>query len=185
MLQLRLFLLFLLLLLELCIFLSRYIYLEKHLKMDYYSYFKKQIGLDIFFVSLIVNTRNHAIKSPSVSVPRSTYVSGFLRHIGVDTLSQCEKPARRCPRAPHLRQPPSPPGVPPDLLTLRAFFAFLSSQHILIVQRQLAVLEEELEEFRLALRQYMECACAQTGCLQSVLLVLALKNDSIVAVDSF
>ncbi len=45
---------------------------------------------------------------------------------------------------------------------------FLSSQHILIVQRQLSVLEEELEEFRLALRQYMECACAQTGCLQSV-----------------
>lgn len=44
----------------------------------------------------------------------------------------------------------------------------LSSQHILIVQRQLSVLEEELEEFRLALRQYMECACAQTGCLQSV-----------------
>lgn len=30
------------------------------------------------------------------------------------------------------------------------------------------MLEEELEEFRLALRQYMECACAQTGCLQSV-----------------
>lgn len=42
------------------------------------------------------------------------------------------------------------------------------SQHILIVQRQLSVLEEELEEFRLALRQYMECACTQTGCLQSV-----------------
>ena len=49
-----------------------------------------------------------------------------------------------------------------------AFFFFLSSQHILIVQRQLSVLEEELEEFRLALRQYMDCACAQTGCLQSV-----------------
>lgn len=45
---------------------------------------------------------------------------------------------------------------------------FLSWQHILIVQRQLSVLEEELEEFRLALRQYMDCACAQTGCLQSV-----------------
>lgn len=62
---------------------------------------------------------------------------------------------------------------------------FLSSQHILIVQRQLAVLEEELEEFRLALRQYMECACAQTGCLQSVVLLFALKNDFIIAVDSF
>lgn len=33
------------------------------------------------------------------------------------------------------------------------------------------MLEEELEEFRLALRQYMECACAQTGCLQSVLIL--------------
>ncbi|KAJ0055014.1 hypothetical protein NL108_008740, partial [Boleophthalmus pectinirostris] len=38
-------------------------------------------------------------------------------------------------------------------------------QHILIVQRQLTVLEDEVEEFRLALRQYMDCACAQTGCL--------------------
>ncbi|MED6258676.1 hypothetical protein ATANTOWER_010685, partial [Ataeniobius toweri] len=43
-----------------------------------------------------------------------------------------------------------------------------SKSHILIVQRQLTVLEEELEEFRLALRQYMDCACVQTGCLQSV-----------------
>ncbi|KAM9824747.1 N-terminal EF-hand calcium-binding protein 1 [Neosynchiropus ocellatus] len=40
-----------------------------------------------------------------------------------------------------------------------------SKLHILIVQRQLSVLEEELEEFRLALRQYMDCTCAQTGCL--------------------
>lgn len=40
------------------------------------------------------------------------------------------------------------------------------------------MLEEELDEFRLALRQYMECACAQTGCLQSVaLLSFALQND--------
>lgn len=51
---------------------------------------------------------------------------------------------------------------------------FLSLQHILIVQRQLSVLEEELEEFRLALRQYMECACAQTGCLQSVYILFVL-----------
>lgn len=73
------------------------------------------------------------------------------------------------------------PAANPDPLTLRVFASFLlvcvcefvcvyflSSQHILIVQRQLCVLEEELEEFRLALRQYMECSCAQTGCLQSV-----------------
>lgn len=40
------------------------------------------------------------------------------------------------------------------------------------------MLEEELDEFRLALRQYMECACAQTGCLQSVpLLSFAPEND--------
>lgn len=42
----------------------------------------------------------------------------------------------------------------------------LLSQHILIVQRQLSVLEEEVEEFRLALRQYINSASAQTGCLQ-------------------
>uniref|UniRef100_A0A3B4XJG1 N-terminal EF-hand calcium binding protein 1 n=1 Tax=Seriola lalandi dorsalis TaxID=1841481 RepID=A0A3B4XJG1_SERLL len=52
----------------------------------------------------------------------------------------------------------------------------LFSPHILIVQRQLSVLEEELEEFRLALRQYMECACAQTGCLH--IAVQRLANES-------
>lgn len=35
----------------------------------YFASFYKCTGLDIFFVSLIVNIRNHAIKSPSVSVP--------------------------------------------------------------------------------------------------------------------
>uniref|UniRef100_A0A3B5AGL2 N-terminal EF-hand calcium binding protein 1 n=2 Tax=Percomorphaceae TaxID=1489872 RepID=A0A3B5AGL2_9TELE len=52
----------------------------------------------------------------------------------------------------------------------------LEQKHILIVQRQLSVLEEELEEFRLALRQYMECACAQTGCLH--IAVQRLANES-------
>ncbi|XP_008329936.1 N-terminal EF-hand calcium-binding protein 1 [Cynoglossus semilaevis] len=51
-----------------------------------------------------------------------------------------------------------------------------SKSHILIVQRQLSVLEEELEEFRLALRQYMECACAQTGSLH--IAVQRLANES-------
>ncbi|PWA15166.1 hypothetical protein CCH79_00008791 [Gambusia affinis] len=51
-----------------------------------------------------------------------------------------------------------------------------SKSHILIVQRQLSVLEEELEEFRLALRQYMDCACAQTGCLH--IAVQRLANES-------
>uniref|UniRef100_A0A3Q0RT24 N-terminal EF-hand calcium binding protein 1 n=1 Tax=Amphilophus citrinellus TaxID=61819 RepID=A0A3Q0RT24_AMPCI len=66
-----------------------------------------------------------------------------------------------------------------DFLALCAFKCYvcvLSSQHILIVQRQLSVLEEELEEFRLALRQYMECACAQTGCLH--IAVQRLANES-------
>ncbi|XP_041045224.1 N-terminal EF-hand calcium-binding protein 1-like [Carcharodon carcharias] len=40
-----------------------------------------------------------------------------------------------------------------------------AKSHILIVQRQMSILEEELEEFRLALRQYVVSATAQTGCL--------------------
>ena len=63
---------------------------------------------------------------------------------------------------------------PPSLCFLHSLSLCLPSrpaQHILIVQRQLSVLEEDLEEFRLALRQYMQCACAQTGCLQSVTLL--------------
>lgn len=51
-----------------------------------------------------------------------------------------------------------------------------SKSHILIVQRQLTVLEDEVDEFRLALRQYMDCACAQTGCLH--ITVQRLANDS-------
>ncbi|KAJ3609723.1 hypothetical protein NHX12_024234 [Muraenolepis orangiensis] len=42
--------------------------------------------------------------------------------------------------------------------------------------RQLFVLEDEQEEFRLALRHYMECACAQTGCLH--IAVQRLENES-------
>ncbi|KAK6328001.1 hypothetical protein J4Q44_G00036470 [Coregonus suidteri] len=52
----------------------------------------------------------------------------------------------------------------------------ITKSHILIVQRQLNVLEEELEEFRLALRQYMECTCTQTGCLHVA--VQRLANES-------
>uniref|UniRef100_A0A3Q3KCH2 ABM domain-containing protein n=1 Tax=Monopterus albus TaxID=43700 RepID=A0A3Q3KCH2_MONAL len=57
-----------------------------------------------------------------------------------------------------------------------SFISPFPCSHILIVQRQLSVLEEELEEFRLALRQYMECACAQTGCLH--IAVQRLANES-------
>ncbi|XP_062845792.1 N-terminal EF-hand calcium-binding protein 1 isoform X2 [Trichomycterus rosablanca] len=51
-----------------------------------------------------------------------------------------------------------------------------TKMHILIVQRQLSVLEDEVEEFRLALRQYVDCASAQTGCLHIV--VQRIANES-------
>ncbi|XP_067831408.1 N-terminal EF-hand calcium-binding protein 1 [Heptranchias perlo] len=51
-----------------------------------------------------------------------------------------------------------------------------TKSHILIVQRQMSILEEELEEFRLALRQYVESATAQTGCLH--VSVQKLSNES-------
>ncbi|XP_041097974.1 N-terminal EF-hand calcium-binding protein 1-like [Polyodon spathula] len=51
-----------------------------------------------------------------------------------------------------------------------------TKSHILIVQRQLSVLEEELEEFRLALRQYIVSATSQTGCLH--IAVQKLSNES-------
>ncbi|XP_072561909.1 N-terminal EF-hand calcium-binding protein 1 isoform X2 [Paramormyrops kingsleyae] len=45
--------------------------------------------------------------------------------------------------------------------------------HILIVQRQLLVLEEEMEDFRLALRQYVESSGTQNGCLHIAVQKLA------------
>lgn len=51
-----------------------------------------------------------------------------------------------------------------------------TKSHILLVQRQLSVLEEEVEEFRLALRQYIDCASAQTGYLH--IAVQRLANES-------
>ncbi|XP_039593097.1 N-terminal EF-hand calcium-binding protein 1 isoform X1 [Polypterus senegalus] len=50
-----------------------------------------------------------------------------------------------------------------------------TKSHILMVQRQLSVLEEELEEFRLSLRQYIELATLQTGCLH--IAVQKLSNE--------
>ncbi|XP_043921318.1 N-terminal EF-hand calcium-binding protein 1 [Protopterus annectens] len=43
-----------------------------------------------------------------------------------------------------------------------------TKSHILIVQRQMSVQEDELEEFRQALKQYIESAMSQTGCLHVV-----------------
>uniref|UniRef100_A0A8C5PMV9 N-terminal EF-hand calcium binding protein 1 n=1 Tax=Leptobrachium leishanense TaxID=445787 RepID=A0A8C5PMV9_9ANUR len=40
-----------------------------------------------------------------------------------------------------------------------------TKSHIVIVQRQLSVLIEELDEFRIALKHYVESVTAQTGCL--------------------
>ncbi|XP_066571491.1 N-terminal EF-hand calcium-binding protein 1 [Amia ocellicauda] len=51
-----------------------------------------------------------------------------------------------------------------------------SKSHILIVQRQLSVLEEEREDFRLALRRYIEAANSQTGCLH--IAVQKLSSES-------
>ncbi|XP_076157508.1 N-terminal EF-hand calcium-binding protein 1 [Alosa pseudoharengus] len=51
-----------------------------------------------------------------------------------------------------------------------------TKSHILIVQRQLSVMEDERDEFRLALRQYIDCASAQTGCLH--VSVQRLANES-------
>ncbi|XP_034981902.1 N-terminal EF-hand calcium-binding protein 1 isoform X1 [Zootoca vivipara] len=40
-----------------------------------------------------------------------------------------------------------------------------TKSHIMIVQRQMSVIEEELEQFRFALKQYVDTASSQDGCL--------------------
>lgn len=40
------------------------------------------------------------------------------------------------------------------------------SQHILLVQRQMAVVEEDARDFQLALKHYADGAAAQSGCLR-------------------
>ncbi|NXT61561.1 NECA1 protein, partial [Chaetops frenatus] len=40
-----------------------------------------------------------------------------------------------------------------------------AKSHMMIVQHQMSVIEEKVEEFRLALKQYVESASAQGGCL--------------------
>nr|XP_027808500.1 N-terminal EF-hand calcium-binding protein 1 [Marmota flaviventris] len=41
-----------------------------------------------------------------------------------------------------------------------------TKSHIMLVQRQMSVIEEDLEEFQLALKHYVESASAQSGCLR-------------------
>ncbi|GAB1288329.1 N-terminal EF-hand calcium-binding protein 1 [Apodemus speciosus] len=48
--------------------------------------------------------------------------------------------------------------------------------HIMLVQRQMSVTEEDLEEFQLALKHYVESASAQTGCLR--ISIQKLSNES-------
>ncbi|XP_069477438.1 N-terminal EF-hand calcium-binding protein 1 isoform X1 [Ambystoma mexicanum] len=55
-----------------------------------------------------------------------------------------------------------------------------TKSHIMIVQRQLSVLEEELEEFRLALKQYVESVSSQTGCLHVAVQKLSSESRFIV-----
>ncbi|KFQ52759.1 N-terminal EF-hand calcium-binding protein 1, partial [Pelecanus crispus] len=51
-----------------------------------------------------------------------------------------------------------------------------AKSHIMIVQRQMSVIEEEIEEFRLALKQYVESASTQGGCLH--VSIQKLPSDS-------
>ncbi|KFR01693.1 N-terminal EF-hand calcium-binding protein 1, partial [Nipponia nippon] len=51
-----------------------------------------------------------------------------------------------------------------------------AKSHIMIVQRQMSVIEEEIKEFRLALRQYVESASTQGGCLH--VSIQKLPSDS-------
>nr|XP_006012678.2 PREDICTED: N-terminal EF-hand calcium-binding protein 1-like [Latimeria chalumnae] len=55
-----------------------------------------------------------------------------------------------------------------------------TKSHILIVQRQMSVLEEELEEFRLALKQYVESTTSQTGSLHIAIQKLSDESRFIV-----
>ncbi|KFW67393.1 N-terminal EF-hand calcium-binding protein 1, partial [Pygoscelis adeliae] len=51
-----------------------------------------------------------------------------------------------------------------------------AKSHIMIIQRQMSVIEEDIEEFRLALKQYVESACTQGGCLH--VSIQKLPSDS-------
>ncbi|KFO74070.1 N-terminal EF-hand calcium-binding protein 1, partial [Cuculus canorus] len=51
-----------------------------------------------------------------------------------------------------------------------------AKSHIMIVQRQMSVIKEEIKEFRLTLKQYVECASSQGGCLH--VSIQKLPSDS-------
>ncbi|XP_066873309.1 N-terminal EF-hand calcium-binding protein 1 isoform X2 [Kogia breviceps] len=52
----------------------------------------------------------------------------------------------------------------------------LEKKHIMLVQRQMSVIEEDLEEFQLALKHYVESASSQSGCLR--ISIQKLSNES-------
>ncbi|XP_055993257.1 N-terminal EF-hand calcium-binding protein 1 [Sorex fumeus] len=51
-----------------------------------------------------------------------------------------------------------------------------TKSHIMLVQRQMSVIEEDLEEFQLALKHYVESASSQRGCLR--ISTQKLSNES-------
>ncbi|XP_055142702.2 N-terminal EF-hand calcium-binding protein 1 [Symphalangus syndactylus] len=51
-----------------------------------------------------------------------------------------------------------------------------TKSHIMLVQRQMSVIEEDLEEFQLALKHYVESASSQSGCLR--ISIQKLSNES-------
>lgn len=53
-----------------------------------------------------------------------------------------------------------------EALTATSITSPFPHQHIMLVQRQMSVIEEDLEEFQLALKHYVESASAQSGCLR-------------------
>ncbi|XP_048364452.1 N-terminal EF-hand calcium-binding protein 1 isoform X2 [Sphaerodactylus townsendi] len=56
----------------------------------------------------------------------------------------------------------------------------LEQKHMMIVQRQMTVIAEELEQFRFALKQYMDIASSQDGCLHISIQKLANESRFIV-----
>nr|XP_008539019.1 PREDICTED: N-terminal EF-hand calcium-binding protein 1 [Equus przewalskii] len=51
-----------------------------------------------------------------------------------------------------------------------------TKSHIMLVQRQMSVIEEDLEEFQLSLKHYVESASSQSGCLR--ISIQKLTNES-------
>ncbi|XP_061463148.1 N-terminal EF-hand calcium-binding protein 1 isoform X2 [Rhineura floridana] len=56
----------------------------------------------------------------------------------------------------------------------------LEQKHIMIVQRQMSVTEEELEQFRFALQQYVDTASSQDGCLHVSIQKLSSESRFII-----